>query len=375
VRAIFHRDAPDPFNPSLADDLTNPARNVLTAQDLREIVQLSANFQIAPKPWSQLGISFGRWMALLRQFGLLGYRYVPKPIVANQFMLSSAGAWAKLRSDWTSPEEIDPFLPPEALDQVGMPRISLEQYQRRATLGRDQFVRVVRHGLLLPTCHRAVLVTITERQFMPEQIGSELTANGRVAIFGATAYLCQFSYIMVKRPLVRYDEPSETYPSGDREMPLRAIRLLTVETPKLDAFIAGQPFWVRVGGKDLPFNVLAEDAASQPVSFAMPLMFVPYEALGNSALLQAQYAASALRGPARATFPLGNQLVHLARRSAARTQLCPPSRSRSGPTSRPARPDACHLANGCAPSCRLSRAPSCTSRPWSGSRVARIPWL
>jgi hypothetical protein len=314
VRAIAWREVHDPFDQDPNDNLTNPVRDALTASNLSEIVRLSADFTIAPKSWFQLGMSIGRWMAFMRRHGLLGYRYQPKPIDADQLMLSAPGAWARLRGEWTYPEEIDPFLPPDVLDQAGMPKIALEQYQHRATMGRDQFVRVVTRGILLPTCHPAVQVTTTERQFSPEQIGTQLTPDSRVAIFGATAYLRQYSTILVKRPLMRYDELGDMYTSGGREMPLRSIRLLTTETPKLDAFVPGQPFWVRVGGQNLRFSMLAEDAAGKPVSFALPLMFVPYEALGqaNMPQLQAMYVVSVLRDPSLATAPLGNQPVHLA---------------------------------------------------------------
>ncbi len=309
VRAIFRRDAPDPFSPGNPGDRR---RDALTGRDLDEIVQLSSNFQIAPKSWLQLGMSFGRWMAQLRSSGLLGYRYVPQPISADQLMLSAAGAWARLRGAWTYPEEISPFLPPEVLQQFGMPDLFVEQYQHRATLGRDQYVRVVKRGLLCPTCHQAVILDVVERQFQPEQIGSEPTPNGRVAIFGATAYLRKYRIIVTRKPLVRYDELGEMYPHAGREMPLRALRLLTTETPRLDAAPDDQAFWVQVGGRDLPFSMVAEDAAGRPVSFTMPLMFVPYPALKRRAELQAQYVTGVLRDPARATRPLGNQRVALA---------------------------------------------------------------
>lgn len=314
VRAIFRRDAPDPFG---APTEARPAGDVLSGAILDQIVQLSANFQITPQSWAALRIPFGRWMWMLRQYGLWSsargvYRYQPQPLDADQLMLSAAGAWARLRGAWTYPEEIDPFLPPAILRQLGMPVLDLEQYQHRATLGRDQYVRTVQRGLLCPTCHPAVRVIVSERQFQPEQVGTAQTPNGRVAIFGATAFLRQYEFIVVKQPVMRYDDLGEMYAHAGRENPLRSIRLLTTETPRLDVSPRNDPFWVRVGGRDLPFNVVAEDAAGKPASFAMPLMFVPYPALERHAELQAIYTVSVLREPARATFDMRNQLVALA---------------------------------------------------------------
>lgn len=314
VRAIFRRDAFDPFSPATP---TDPRRNALTATQLDAIVRLSSDFQIRPRFSLGLGMTLPRWNALLRQLGLSRpgqgtYRYVPQPIDADQLMLTATGAWARLRGAWTYPEEIDPHLPPANLARAGMPVLGLEQYQHRMTLGRDQYVQVVERGFLCPTGHPAVKVTVTERQFSPEQVGTRPGPGGRpVAIFGATAYLRQYEYILVKKPVVRYDELAEMYPSGGREMPLRAIRLLTLETPKLDPTPTGAAFPVRVDRQDFRFSLVAEDAAGRPVSFAMPLMFVPFEALPNYEALKTTYRAEMLQ-PARTTFPLGNQPVALA---------------------------------------------------------------
>ena len=76
---------------------------------------------------------------------------------------------------------------PEPLPVSGDAIFSVEQWQHRATMGRDNYVRVVYAGFLLPFGNAASLVKITERK-------AQSIANGPT-----TAYLRQRFYIVVGR--------------------------------------------------------------------------------------------------------------------------------------------------------------------------------
>src|SRR5258705_11294611 len=77
--------------------------------------------------------------------------YVPVSIAARKLYLSTLGAWMDVQGDWGNPFP-------------ALPVFSLEQWQHREVLARDNYVRVVTAGFLLPFGNRASLVKITERK-------------------------------------------------------------------------------------------------------------------------------------------------------------------------------------------------------------------
>ena len=194
-----------------------------------QIVRLSSDFSLQAHPPLPQGFNpqfVQVWKAELQQRGI-PLTYTPRPIDAERFMLTGAGAWARLQSTWDYPTIID-----EADERfTGYPQLTLEQWQHIAGGGRDQYVRTVERGFLCPTGNRASLVTITERQFVPVFLGSE----GGVGIFGGQGVLCQFQFIVVQEPEQDYAAVASAFEHEGREMPLRRIRILTRETPKLDA--------------------------------------------------------------------------------------------------------------------------------------------
>ncbi len=182
-------------------------------------------------------------------------------------MLTSLGGWLTLGGRWMRDNP------------------SLEQWQHRATLGRDHYVRIVRGGYLYPFGHRAIKVEVTERLFATGP------STGR-----KTAFLFKRTFIVV---LER--ERSYSYPGKSRERmnPFRKLRVITRQTPNLDlpqAFVAGVPlpspigpwpawsadeaFFPKVGGKDFLFDVEAEDWEGRTITFGTPAVWIDkaYEA-------------------------------------------------------------------------------------------------
>lgn len=336
LRAVGRRSVRDTFRMALSDP------------DLDEIVLLSSNFSVRPLSWIELGMPYIQWRQRLQAARLFGFHYVPVPLQAERLMLTPLGANARLRGQWNYPA---PDQDPDVLRSFGMPAPSLEQYEHIAGLGRDQYVRVVRRGLVHPGV-RASIVKITERRFEPRQIRTEQTPAGAVGIFGARAYLRQYFKIVIQEPEIRYADLAAAYQFGGREMPLRSFRLTTLETPKIDlpnnvspdaietqvrlAYIAAhpgrpiddaaeraiareaqrqleaafkQPFWIRVANQDFEFGYVAHDWEGQTITGSVPLVFVPYEAVTHTSDVLTTFNAG---DNGRRRRPLRNQQLALA---------------------------------------------------------------
>jgi hypothetical protein len=214
-----------PASPTDAD----PFRASLDARDRNEIVHLTSNYHVD--------------------------RFMPTPVETDALMLSSLGGWLKVRGDWDPPK---------------LPRGSLtvEQWHHDAAIGRDQAVRVVYAGFLLPFGHRASLVKVTERKFVFASVRSQ-----------GIAYLRQRMFLIVREPVRQFTH---------RSLPFTRVHLLTQVTPDLlppttdSVGTHGQSaFWPLIPGPggpqdpvDFLFHLTATDHESRAVEFTAPLMFV-----------------------------------------------------------------------------------------------------
>lgn len=239
LRAVW---ATDPnFNPTnpLPPVADTPFLTSLTANDRHQLVRLTSDYSI-----------------VTGSLPTLTY-YKPPAIQVERLMLSSLGGW--LRSRWLS-------------DGANLPAgLSISDWRHIATMGRDNYVRVVYEGYLYPFGHRAALIKITERKFQPIPGGGGAQA----------AYLRQREYIVVREPEKVYR--SENYAYQGREMPFQSIRLTTLSTPALDLIqftdlllpnSSSRIFWVRVNGTELPFHIVATDVEGQTSEFTAALIFV-----------------------------------------------------------------------------------------------------
>jgi hypothetical protein len=213
------------------------------------------------------------------------------PASADLLMLTSLGAWLEIEGAWG-----------QALGQV-----PIAEWKHRSTQGRDNYVKVVDRGALFPFGHLAELVTISER-----------------AVKNGVAYIQQRSFVRVK-------EPTKVYPVKDllangtvaAPFPFTQVTLKTLVTPDilvptiapvpdpsggnfytppavatpqpdlLPPGATGQaPFWIEIdtgspttAGPDVPFHLVATDAAGNTVDFTASLafMYLDYEAGGTGA--------------------------------------------------------------------------------------------
>jgi len=249
VRAVWTRDFTEGNGPAqgsaafpienLGDPTTLPPfRATLSARDRMQLVHLTSNHRYpgASRRWS------------------------PSAVPVENLMLTTLGGW--LASEVHFPDPIPPGL-------------SVEEWQHRATMGRDHFVKVVYQGILLPFGHRASLIKVTERRVKGDN--------------HATLY--QRLFVVLRQPERRY------LASGDKRydnvMPFRWVRILTAATPplalpvKLHPEAEGQIFIPSIATSDTPdgalppagvepfrFRMIANDIDNRLVEFEGPLIFV-----------------------------------------------------------------------------------------------------
>jgi hypothetical protein len=148
------------------------------------------------------------------------------------------------------------------------PSYNLTQWKHLATIGRDQYVKVVLKGFLFPFGHRAVEIVVTERQF--EKVGEEIVATSR-----------QISYLVVRQPTKSYD-PADTFgiANDSRDLPFRSLTITTLRTPDITkpTFVSGgfsmNPFVPTVGGKPFLWHFIGTDWIGQQVDFTAAAVFV-----------------------------------------------------------------------------------------------------
>lgn len=185
----------------------------------------------------------------------LSGRYHDKAIGVNNLMLTSLGAWLDSHGSW----ETDVLA-----TQPGI-SISTEllQWDHRATMGRDQYVKIVKFGRIFPWGHKAVEITITERKVKP---GNPF------------AFLEQQKFIMVREPVLTYSLESANF---QRDLPFKRVELKTLNSPPIDGgTVAGVPiadaYWIKLSGsgQEMQWAIEATDWDDKVHKFTMPLIYV-----------------------------------------------------------------------------------------------------
>jgi hypothetical protein len=201
----------------------------------------------------------------------VGDAYVPTGAAARLFGLSALGAMLDATGAWpVRPRMVD-----------------LEAWRHILGLGRDQYVRVVYAGHLLPFGHAASLVKVTERTFEGER-------DARRAV------LRQRFFVVVRQRRVTIDATRAA--TGGRDLPFTAVECLTTVSPPLlnptdDACLPVKPsvmagpfaaagvarrmcFWPILGtdagggAQPMRFELVGIDHDGRRATFTMPLVFV-----------------------------------------------------------------------------------------------------
>jgi hypothetical protein len=242
VRAVWSPDytpgaIPDHAGPPF-DSISEsaPFRMSLDPDDRDQIVRLSSDFTMSLS-------------------ALLVLPYVPVSIEANKLFLTTLGAWMDVFGNW---EEPLPF--------SGNAVFSVEQWQHRAVMARDNYVRVVYAGYLLPFGNRASLVKITERKLEP--------VPGFLFNGPTNAFLRQRFFIIVREPEKSYGYLTS---AQQRNLPYQKIRITTLVTPDVVPALDGQKrysFFPINGPNSFLFHIIGTDWEGQTSEFSAPLYFV-----------------------------------------------------------------------------------------------------
>jgi hypothetical protein len=193
--------------------------------------------------------------------------YTPRPVKAKKLMLSTLGAWADFHADFDFPDREGKNLP-------------LLEWEHRATMGRDHFVKVAEAGYLYPFGHKAAIITITERK---------MDANHMAAVNR------QRMFIVVREPIKSF------MPYGPENeflgFPFQKIMIRTTATPDIDAPqnllnipIPGNRkdpdlvynFWINVNNQPFFFDFQCIDRDGLVSEMRLPLIFIG-EAVATSA--------------------------------------------------------------------------------------------
>lgn len=220
-----------PFDPN--DDAA-PFRMSLDPDDRDQIVRLSSDFTMSVSA---------------------GHAYPPISIPADKLYLSTLGAWIDVFGNW-----------PDPLPVSGNAIFSVEQWQHRAALGRDNYVRVVYAGFLLPFGNDASLVKVTERKLQSIKGGP------------TTAYLRQRFFVIVRQPTMSY----QSLPiAQQRNLPYQSITITTLVTPDVVPQVAKGPdgkeryaFFPTNGPNTFLFHIVGTDWEGNTSEFSAPLYFI-----------------------------------------------------------------------------------------------------
>lgn len=254
-----------PGTPTLEDESPpaasdpGPFRTSLTPADRYQIVKLTSDFSLTGRA----------------------------DIAAAKLWLTARGGFLDSNATWEEPA------------------LSLVQWKHQATLGRDQYVKVVEKGFLFPFGHRVVQTTVTEREF--ELIDGQIVATSR-----------QIVYLVVREATMSYD-PADTFGIADdsRDLPFRSLTLKTLRTPDLDPptdFVAATrvhrrasgfsatPYVPTVSGAAFMWHFVGTDWVGREIPFTAQAVFVAYEDgvdPGPASTVRAAYNGRAATDPVR----------------------------------------------------------------------------
>ncbi|WP_271540902.1 hypothetical protein [Bradyrhizobium sp. CCBAU 45321] len=238
--------------------------------------------------------------------------YRPQPLGVNELTLTALGGSFDADTNFVPPAsaKIVPALSwspanarkGEAQEGAALfDAFSIERWRQETRLGRDIRVEVVYKGFLFPLGHRASLVKLTERRFVPGPGG----VDG-----GPIAFLVQRFFLRVGTPLKTF--PAMGQPNGGRAWPTERVEILTRVTPDIldpsdqsdptndearsgrillsdanNVLLPGLVFWPRVrprNGGEVNFELQIDGRGERT---RLPLIFVDNTAANNKDTISA----------------------------------------------------------------------------------------
>lgn len=158
---------------------------------------------------------------------------VAKTLGPSRLVLTSQGGSFASASDFApfAPFLIerlkDPNNPPVTPPYDWSPALTMERFDAHSVLGRDIAVTVASKGFLFPFGHRASLVKVSERMFLPH---ASRDKNAKEQ--DPTSYLVRRFFIVVGRPDKAFPALGQPF-AGRAGLALNSIRILTTRSPDL----------------------------------------------------------------------------------------------------------------------------------------------
>jgi hypothetical protein len=229
----------DPTQNAPMGGLRVPFRTSLDGRDRNEIVHLTSDFNIPSNP------------------GAGDPPYMPAPVQVDKLMLSSMGGSLRSLGAWNPPRMRDDNPKPNDF-------LTVEQWKQQIEWSRDQYVRVVYKGYLLPFGHRASLVKVTERVFRDVTVDANKTVHAAV--------MRQYFYLVMQHPRRDYPFLGQVY--GGLKLPFKRVDVVTASTPAIDDPGDQTLFWPCVGGAIFPLEFDFYDWENNIARAKAAVMFV-----------------------------------------------------------------------------------------------------
>ena len=182
-------------------------------------------------------------------YDIPGYQPIAVPV--KMLILTSLGAYIDWHVFLNVPKGPDTYL-------------NIVEWEHRATLGRDHYVKIVKKAFLFPIGHRAVLVKITERKF-------------NNATKAAVNRQRMFIVVLEKEVLYSRKDPANKF----IPFPFQSIKINTPFTPDIDnpaestikEDSSSYNFFINVGKQPFKFDIVATDKEGIDHKIRIPLVF------------------------------------------------------------------------------------------------------
>ena len=278
LRAIWTGSLPSPalgchYSPGLPATVEDPFLSSLDERDRRELVHLTTDYRMPKDLCGGADVGF----------------QLPLPVQANHLMLTSMGGYLDSLGKWNPTNY--------TTDKGKVQQLEVQEWAHMSTLGRDQYVRVVYKGYLLPFGHHVSLVKITERRFARRVVSNNYFATMHQRIF-----------LVIQDTFVTFPTLGQKF--GGRGIAFNKIEAVTLVTPDLvDPGTTNFPnstssqtrdlFWAMVTNPDPQSTTTPPGCLSVPFKFR----FRFYDSDGNKpeAELPVMFAGSSVaqqQGPA-----------------------------------------------------------------------------
>jgi hypothetical protein len=195
------------------------------------------------------------------------HRYLPKHVSLDKLLLSSQGAYAKMRVGW-------PYEDLQGLFAKNGLKLSLDEWVQETIWGRDQYVKVSKYGYCAPFGNVVSAVEVRFREFSKAK---DCQTKAGTEITSPVAVTRRQFFCVVRQPVLEFKFPEDGVADYRRQCPFKRIEISPLETPLLKA-LPGDGGWMYLldgDGKEIfHFDVKAWDWDGTLCEFKLPLFWI-----------------------------------------------------------------------------------------------------